>query len=94
MPNSPFPPECDNSPVVATLICLLVDLGRERNSAHDAISKLLVHDSLVRTSVRLHNFIQPINQRVLWWHLGPMPSIWETTHGRPQWVEIQFQQRG
>lgn len=64
----PLPPQCNHSPVISVLICLLLHLGRERNGTHNAIPELLIEDRLVCISIVLHNLIQPVNQWLFGWH--------------------------
>lgn len=65
--RQPLPPHRDNHPI-AFLISFFLHIRRERDGAHDAIPKLLIHDRLVRVPVVLHYFVQPIDERLAWWH--------------------------
>ena len=74
--NSPLPPHRNLHPVTLP-IRLLLHLGRERNRTHDAITKLLIDDGLVRIAIVLNNLIQPVDQRLLGRHVDQPAPIRE-----------------
>ena len=67
--DSPLAPQGNDSPSIPILIRLLLDLGGKTDRAHDPVPKLLVQYRLVRISIRLDHFIQPVNQWLLGRHL-------------------------
>lgn len=73
--DSPLAPEGDDSPVTL-LIGFLLDLGAERDGAHDAITELFVQNGLVGIAVVLDNLEEPVNQWLLWWHLQLPATVW------------------
>lgn len=60
--NLPFPTKGNNSPIVPIPIRLLLHLGRERNSTHNPISKLLIQHRLICIPIILNNLIQTVNK--------------------------------
>ena len=70
----PFAPQRNDSPIVPILIRLFLDLCRERNSAHDAIPKLLIQNSLVCVSIILYNLIEAVDQRFLGRHVHDLTT--------------------
>ena len=62
--NSPLAPPGNDDPGIPLLINLLLNLGAEADSAHDAVAKLLVQDSLVGVAVVLDDLVQAVDQRL------------------------------
>ena len=58
----PFASQSDDSPVIPIFVRLLFNLRRERNSAHNSVSKLFIQYSLVCVSKVLYNFIEAVDQ--------------------------------
>ena len=58
----PFASQGDNSPIVPIFVRLFLNLGGERNSAHNSISKLLIQYGLVCVSVVLYNLVEAVDQ--------------------------------
>ena len=76
----PFAPEGDDNPLRASLIHLLVDLAAKGNGAHDTISEFLVEYRLEGITIVLHNFVQPIDQRLDWGHGAGSTAVREAHH--------------
>ena len=73
----PLAAQSDDSPITL-LISLLLDLGAERDGAHDTITKLFVQDGLVGVAIVLYNLEQSVYQRLFWWHLHLATTVWES----------------
>lgn len=58
----PFALHCDHNPRRSVLIDFFVDLGVEADGAHDSVTELLVHDSLVGVAVVLHDLVEPVDE--------------------------------
>lgn len=78
--DSPFPPHRNDNPGCSGLVDFLVHLGREADGTHDAISKLLVQDSLVSVPVVLDNLIESVNKRFHRGHGSGTAPVGETHH--------------
>lgn len=50
--------------MIALLVNLLLHLGAEADGAHDAVTKLLVQDSLVGVPVVLDDLVQAVDERL------------------------------
>jgi hypothetical protein len=72
--NSPFPPQCNHSPL-PLIINLLLNLGAEANGAHDTVTKLLIQHRLEGVAVVLDNLKESVDEWFLWWHVQSPPPI-------------------
>lgn len=85
MLSLPFASQRDNSPLSTGLIYLCVHPGSEVDSAHDAITKLLIEDRLEGVAVGLYNLVETVNEGLCGWH-GPCLT--------PEWVSLQLLRKG
>lgn len=79
----PFSPQSDYSPGAPILICLLFYCCRESDRAHNTIPEFLVQNGFVRIPVVLDDFVESVDQWLLWRHIYCMTShresVWEIT---------------
>lgn len=89
----PFPPQSYDSPVTL-VISLLLNLGRERDGAHDAISELLVQNGLVGVPVVLYNLEEAVDQRLFGRHIDCSAPVRPASHLRLKLVLGDVQELG